>query len=369
VSARDAFIAQRFERSRYFRFVETAHQRVVAHNAAATADGFPRAVRGAGGFWQLYSRSFHLHLQRHLTRHHQQASVRDLCVGNRPLLADLKSASSRAAGRWLSAPPAMLGRQQLTNQQFAIAMRQRLHLPLFDGMPTICACSKRIDSPAQHGHVHWCSKTKVVGVTLRHNHVLKTLAGIAERAGITTRIELTQPSFDAVARRGRALRPDLLLVGCTGTIMVDVGVTHPTAPSRIKSGLMPHNASDDTLHVIQRTENLKVAKYRSLAGEYGARFVPFVCDVFGGIGTHGLQLVDWICSEYSASSLADAADSREFRRAAFARLSAAIQRGAAAGAVDAARRIRSAAARRVDVVPGVAAASPSNRVHAVSRAP
>ena len=356
MSARNALIGQRLERSHYFSSIESAHQHMLEHNAAASADKFPRAARGIAGFWHTYSRSFHLHLQRQLTHHHQQSAVRALCVGNRPLLADLVSASSRAASRWLSAAPSQLGRQQLTNQQFAVALRQRLHLPLFDGMPTVCVCGKRIDLPEQQGHVHWCSKTKVAGVTLRHNHVLTTLASIAQSAGITARVELTQPVFDPAARRARPLRPDLLLVGSTATVMVDVAVCHPSAPYRVKNGVMPQSESDRTLHAIQRMEGAKIAKYRALADEYGARFAPFACDVFGAIGSQGHELVDWICGEAAASSLADAADSREFRRAAYARLSAAIQRGSAAGAVDAARRIRSAAARRVDAVPGVIAA-------------
>ena len=125
---------------------------------------------------------------------------------------------------------------------------------------------------------------------------------------------------------------------------MDVVVVHPTSPFRIERGILPRNATDRTLHAIERAEALKTKKYEQLALECDATFLPFACDVFGAMGKQAHKLIDWLVSEASACGrLNDSSERREFRATAAARLSVAIQRGVAICAVDAAKRIRDGA--------------------------
>ena len=263
-----------------------------------------------------------------------------MCERDRTVHARIVSSSSRGASKWLAAAPNIFGRS-LANEQCMLALRQRIGAPLIDNMPTKCVCGADLRNPAERGHVHWCAKSKAPATSLRHNHVAVTISSLAKMAGVTVREELTRPTFDALLNRRRKLRPDLLLVGGSATHLVDVVVVHPTSPWRVERGALPRNATDRTLHAIERAEALKTKKYEQLALECDADFIPFACDVFGAMGSRAHQLIDWLVSEASASGrLNDSNERREFRAMAAARLSVAIQRGVAICAVDAAKRIR-----------------------------
>jgi hypothetical protein len=262
----------------------------------------------------------------------------------RELHARIVSCTSERASLWLTAKPGRCG-QTLSNDHCIMAIRQRIGAPLFRDLPPVCSCGDRIDHPHQYAHFHWCRKVKAPAVTLRHNHVATTLNTLAKLAGLTTRVECTQPTYSAVLNRTRKLRPDLLLIGGSATNFVDVAVCHPTAPYRVAKGLLPRHDKDTTLHAINALADLKTRKYRHLATQYQATFLPFVCDVYGAMGPGAHELLRWMISEASrAGSFTSAADLRLFRSALYTRVSIAIQRATAIAAVDAARRIREHAA-------------------------
>lgn len=50
---------------------------------------------------------------------------------------------------------------------------------------------------------------------------------MSRNAGVSTRVEVVQPSFSVVLNRNRSLQPDLLLYGTNNTLFVDIAVTHP----------------------------------------------------------------------------------------------------------------------------------------------
>jgi len=72
----------------------------------------------------------------------------------------MRSASSRGASNWLTAPPGVSG-ANLSNEHCKLALRQRLHAPLFDDLPITCDCGADIDADEEQGHVHWCQQLKV----------------------------------------------------------------------------------------------------------------------------------------------------------------------------------------------------------------
>jgi len=244
---------------------------------------------------------------------------------------------------------------QLSDEQCAVAVRQRIGAPLFDDLPRTCACGDRIDTREQHGHVHWCKKTKAASTALRHNLVVTALANIARSAGITARIELTQPTFSAVLDKQRKTRPDLVLVGSYGTYIVDVSVCHPTTPG----ARLPLRPGDTVLRQIEHYEGIKISKYRATAAQHGAEFIPFSCDVFGAMGEHAHRLVEWFLKEAAINGvLGDSSARAPFRANVYNQLSVAIQRAAAAGAADAARRIRRAPAPRLSAILNVDRGAP-----------
>jgi hypothetical protein len=138
------------------------------------------------------------------------------------------------------------------------------------------------------------------------------------------------------------------MAGTYDTRFVDVSVCHPTSPQRILKNMLPRTATDRTLHALEALEHLKTRKYRELADQQGATFVPFACDIYGGMGERAYELIEWFVREAAINGcLSDSSDRRVFRAEAYHRLSVAIQRAAAIGAADAARRIRARSAPSV----------------------
>jgi hypothetical protein len=272
-----------------------------------------------------------------------------MCSRDKQLHTRIVSSTSRGASRWLSTSPNDAG-HQIGNEQFALAVRQRLHVRLFDDMPTTCECGANLTRSDQIPHMHWCKRVKAPSTALRHNHIVTTIDSLAQLAGVTTRVELTQPTYDALLSRTRKLRPDLLLIGSSATYLVDVACCHPLSPSRVARGMFPRNDSDRTLRAIVQLEQAKTNKYHRLATRLGHQFLPFACDVYGAIGKRGHDLISWLAREGAACGrLSDTLQRQQFTRLAYARLSIAIQRATAICAVDGARRIRDAASVRARV--------------------
>jgi len=364
----DDVIQQRFEHGQHFREIESAHKHMIDNNNSSSAVSFPPSLRGIAGFWGAFNTNTKEKLQHGLTQHHYSSVIRTLCDRDKLLQARVVSCTSRGASSWLTTNLNKCG-QHLSNDHCIMAIRQRIGAPLFQDLPHTCSCGANLDQPNQQDHVHWCPKVKAPAVTLRHNHVAATLNSIAKLAGLTTRIEFTQPTFSAVLNRMRKLRPDILMIGGSATNFVDVAVCHPTTPSRVRLGILPRDHNDKTLHAINRLEQLKTTKYSTLATQYNANFIPFACDVFGAMGPQAHVLIQWISKEASSAGLlSDSADFRRFRSTTYARLSVAIQRATAIGAVDAARRIRDSATAVSIIRDGIAAAAAATAAAATAAA-
>ena len=78
------------------------------------------------------------------------------------------------------------------------------------------------------------------------------------------------------------VRPDIEIILSDRSLLVDVAVVHPAAPSR--RSLVALAAARDI-------ENAKAAKYRSVALERGATFSAFIIESYGALGGQGLELL------------------------------------------------------------------------------
>ena len=79
------------------------------------------------------------------------------------------------------------------------------------------------------------------------------------------------------------------LNGGMGRLLVDVVVVNPVAPSNIErrsdaSVAKSVEKGEKKLTAIEQAERTKKSKYVKLAEMLNATFVPFACDVFGGMG-------------------------------------------------------------------------------------
>ena len=82
-------------------------------------------------------------------------------------------------------------------------------------------------------------------------------------------------------------------------------------------------------------------KYAKLAEILNATFVPFACDVFGGMGKSAHSLVKWLIREATAvGRFDDPQEERDFRDTVYSWLSVAIQRAVAVSAFSGLARIR-----------------------------
>lgn len=358
----EAAAQQQFESSGHYRRIEAAHATFV-HLAG---DELPSAMRNSSsssssvssisGFWGAFTNGVQPKLQHRITARYHSAVVRFWAKDNPALRARLASCRTASASLWLSAPISECAGRYLADPHAIAAIRHRIGVPSVTGLPRKCRCGVSLETPLeQYGHVHWCSKLKAAAAAQRHNAIVSALNGIARDAGVHTVVEVVQPTFNAIMNREQRTRPDLLLHGADAIQLVDVLCCHPCAPSHLQ--LAPSDVDDRRLRVIMHGETAKRSKYQQTALDVAQETnmpvhnTPFVCDAYGAIGASGEQVLRWIAGEASwgDADVEPFSTSRPSRaRAAFIRMSIAIQRAVAQGALAAARYIRRAADRAVD---------------------
>jgi len=191
-----------------------------------------------------------------------------------------------------------------------------------------------------------CKELRGVPLMQRHNIVVRTLVNAAMLAGVETRVEVTQPCLNEAFDEERELRPDVEMNGGMGRLLVDVVVVNPVAPSNIErrsdaSVAKSVEKGEKKLTAIEQAERTKKSKYAMLAEMLNATFVPFACDVFGGMGKSAHSLVKWLIREATAvGRFDDPQEERDFRDTVYSWLSVAIQRAVAVSAFSGLARIR-----------------------------
>jgi hypothetical protein len=272
-------VQRRFEATVHFNNIAAAHHHVTTQNACAGVAELPRVMRGDGcnnGFWDTHHADACPKLQHQLTGHYHDTLVRQLAASSTSFRTRIASCRTRMASLWLSSRIGECGGRHLSNAHAVCALRQRIGAPPVDQLPSKCTCNTSLTSAEeQYGHVHWCSKLKAASTALRHNIVVDAINNACRNAGVSTRVEVVQPSFSVVLNRNRSLRPDLLLYGTNNTLFVDIAVCHPLAPSHIKKHA-PRDSDDRRLRSIEYIEQSKATKYKALAALHNATFMPFV---------------------------------------------------------------------------------------------
>ena len=209
----------------------------------------------------------------------QQAIYQSIAAAEyRELLASTKtkqrliSSSATMASSWLLAFPTT-PELTLTDEEFRFAIKHRLGLPCADDLPLSCRCNKSLmDDPA---HFHSCHLLKRTAITARHDMIVRSLANFFRMVGAVVHIE---PRIIGFERR----RPDLDIISADRSLLIDVAVAHPAAPSR--NSLTP-------LAAAASTEATKVGKYGVLAAARAATFLPFVMESFGAFGKEALKVL------------------------------------------------------------------------------
>jgi len=234
---------------------------------------------------------------------------------------------------------------RLTHNQWSMAMRLRLGLPLMESPNQMeqvqCACHKTWAMNDTLTHHILCCKQFSSQMIERHNLLVQVVKGLVNRGGVYATVE--------PGDQGGQKRPDLLVYAASGVIQVDVSVTHPGMPSR--NGVY-HVGRLATAGA--REQEKRRQYHQCLLENPGDEFVPFVLEAPGGVGTAARefcqQMARWI-SDQPGEVPYDTAMSEVMTE-----ISTALQRGNAA--VLSAGLI----ARRIQRGPVAQSMSPDERV-------
>jgi hypothetical protein len=146
--------------------------------------------------------------------------------------------------------------------------------------PHCASCGKDNALRLDPWHHLSCDAHRGREITLRHNAVVQALFHHADHAGAAACKEPQGYSSED----GR--RPDLHIVIPRASLLTDVVVSHPLAPSHIAT------AATRTLAVAKRAAAFKTSKYKQLAAAQSTTFIPFAVETTGGISSDALKVIE-----------------------------------------------------------------------------
>ncbi len=187
--------------------------------------------------------------------------------------ARLLSISGPWASAWVSCiptDPSLL----LRPEQYQLAARLRLGLPLTSNMPDRCVCGEQFRDDETHALS--CIYFKPL-VTERHHKVAQIAVKYLHR--IHTRA-VWQPTY-----LSRVLFPDVDYDLKEERWLGDVTIPHPIARSNVQVACRAQG------QLVADAEAEKISKYRQLSAQYAAGFTPLVVDTFGCFGSKARQFV------------------------------------------------------------------------------
>jgi hypothetical protein len=255
----------------------------------------------------------------------------------------LETARGKGAGTVLNTLPTQPS-FLLENTLFAQTCRLRLGLSPFDAFTTTfprCVCSQE-NSP---DHTQICPKLRKLFGYDRHQEVVHCLSRICKTQGLHIEYEPAilvrreaqaqagaeevdeEDLLDGIARSTRK-RPDLAIHLYNETLLVDVSIAHPFAPSYAKKS---------SEQVIEAREKSKASKYKRATGTI---VHPFVLDTFGNRG----KCLDQVLKRIKQCAVLD---KPKFMKHSRLQVSFAAHRAAARCAVNSAAWISSHAHRAV----------------------
>jgi hypothetical protein len=131
--------------------------------------------------------------------------------------------------------------------------------------------------------VFFCKQRGRQEINWRHNLLRDCLYRLVQEAGGSARRE------PAALSAHDQKRPDLEVVLNGESILVDVTVRVPTAPTYLVAAAIPRN-------LLRIAEQRKHARYDGMAAGVNARFVPVAFDIFGGFGEEGAKFLALLSS-------------------------------------------------------------------------
>ncbi len=192
--------------------------------------------------------------------------------------ARLSSLRLPHSGTWLRVFPTNVT-SRISNLQFAIACKQRLGIPTTSPLPADCPCchtrNAMLDDPA---HLLGCPNLSSTSLTRRHDALASHIAAWCNSVKI--------PAFVEPKINGERRRPDVDIVLDSGRLLIDVAVVHASSPTYV----INHQAMTSAIAPLMAREAAKTSKYRRIADEAQAEFIPFVVSSFGGFGEGAMRL-------------------------------------------------------------------------------
>jgi hypothetical protein len=235
-------------------------------------------------------------LQRFITQKVKSVFIQKLETEQFPqhLITIAQCSSAKHANILFHVPP-MHPNFSLSSDDWNQMMRARLGLPGHDHLPSVCphtVCSLPLDDKNRPHHQHSCLALKP-DTTTRHNLILNAFVTFASLCGFVCRKEPRHEQQRRHQLRITKLRPDAVIVSSNPRvppIMVDVAVTHPSAPTvaRLQS------PDKRPLAAANATAKAKHKKYDSLAASLGQTFSALVMETYGGMNQEFHQLIDRI---------------------------------------------------------------------------
>jgi hypothetical protein len=161
---------------------------------------------------------------------------------------------------------------RLSNDDVQQQLRLNLGMAPVDNAAQLCRCGL----PLTHGHAQMCTKTRQA-MCARHDTVVRALAQCAERAALTAHVE-PLPERRTGGPPIDRLRPDLLIEGTDFSVLADVVIVMPSAPSHVAAG-----SARAPLRTAENAAREKIRRYKELAQREHRQIYPVAVEAYGGM--------------------------------------------------------------------------------------
>lgn len=234
--------------------------------------------------------------------------------GDRTRVAHFLSFSAPRASMWKTVIPSHK-LHILADSHYRVPARFNLGLrPYRTVLPDNCVSCGIVDAIKRDPWHHLsCNVHKRQEITLRHDAIVQALYHHAHYSGAAAAREPSGLSTED----GR--RPDLHIVIPGLSVLTDVVVSHPLAPSHLSA------ASVKPLTTANQAALRKHNKYKQLADTQQSHFLPFSVETTGGMTEDAEELVDQLsltCKDHLTLP-----SSRPFAHSIRSSIAVAIQRG------------------------------------------
>ena len=216
------------------------------------------------------------HALSHIADRHR---FRSLLQASKPAdRARLLSCSAAGASAWQTAIPSDSS-LRLHPRAYQAAARLRLGLPIHDDIATRCTCGhSNADPTIDKHHGLSCIKVRRAQVNFRHDMVKDAFHQWARRLGCPA---IKEPKN---LIKGQERGDNLIAFPGGDLVLCDVSIVQPSAPTHVDRG-------QDQLAVAEFAAAEKRKQYTPLAEQEGAKFVPLIAEVFGGLHEETAQFI------------------------------------------------------------------------------